>query len=150
LWRAWGYCFDPGSAAGRGWLIVVDSVDPVLVVDDLNTMTRIVDGMLRKCGFTNVEQCHDGPTALQKLREKPFLFMMTDREMPGMNGLELVREIRADPKIRNVPIVIMSASSEAQHAEAAIAAGANFFMTKPFNLTTLKDVITQLLRPAQG
>jgi hypothetical protein len=94
LWRAWGYCFDPGSAAGRGWLIVVDSVDPVLVVDDLNTMTRIVDGMLRKCGFTNVEQCHDGPTALQKLREKPFLFMMTDREMPGMNGLELVREIR--------------------------------------------------------
>ncbi|MGB8138398.1 MAG: response regulator, partial [Pseudolabrys sp.] len=70
-------------------------------------MTRIVDGMLRKCGFTNVEQCHDGPTALQKLREKPFLFMMTDRETPGMNGLELVREIRADPKIRNVPIVIM-------------------------------------------
>ena len=115
---------------------MVDYVDPVLVVDDLNTMTRIVDGMLRKCGFTNVEQCHDGPTALQKLREKPFLFMMTDREMPGMNGLELVREIRADPKIRNVPIVIMSASSEAQHAEAAITAGANFFMTKPFNLTT--------------
>ena len=62
----------------------------------------------------------------------------------------LVREIRADPKIRNVPIVIMSASSEAQHAEAAIAAGANFFMTKPFNLTTLKDVITQLMRPPQG
>ena len=65
--------------------------------------------------------------------------MMTDREMPGMNGLELVREIRADPKIRNVPIVIMSASSEAQHAEAAITAGANFFMTKPFNLTTGRD-----------
>jgi CheY-like chemotaxis protein len=77
---------------------VVDSVDPVLVVDDLNTMTRIVDGMLRKCGFTNVEQCHDGPTALQKLREKPFLFMMTDREMPGMNGLELVREIPENPQ----------------------------------------------------
>src|SRR4029079_13804433 len=131
-------------------MVLVDDVDPVLVVDDLNTMTRIVDGMLRKCGFTNVEQGHDGPTPLQKTREKPFLFMMTDREMPGMNGLELVREIRADPKIRNVPIVIMSASSEAQHAEAAIAAGANFFMTKPFNLTTLKDVITQLMRPPQG
>ena len=87
---------------------MVDDVDPVLVVDDLNTMTRIVDGMLRKCGFTNVEQCHDGPTALQKLREKPFLFMITDREMPGMNGLELVRELRADPKIRNVPIIIFS------------------------------------------
>jgi two-component system chemotaxis response regulator CheY len=113
-------------------------------------MTRIVDGMLRKCGFTNVDQVHDGPTALQKLREKPYLFVVTDREMPGMNGLELARAIRADPKIRSVPVVIMSASSEPQHAEAAIAAGANFFMTKPFNLTTLKDVITQLMRPSQS
>jgi two-component system chemotaxis response regulator CheY len=113
-------------------------------------MTRIVDGMLRKCGFTNVDQVHDGPTALQKLREKSYLFVVTDREMPGMNGLELARAIRADPKIRSVPVVIMSASSESQHAEAAIAAGANFFMTKPFNLTTLKDVITQLMRPPQS
>ncbi len=128
---------------------MVDYVDPVLFVDDLNTMTRIVDGMLRKCGFMNVEQVHDGPTALQKLREKSFLFVITDREMPGINGLELVREIRADPKIRNVPLVIMSASSETKHAEAAMAAGANFFMTKLFNLTTLKDVITQLMRPQQ-
>lgn len=129
---------------------MVDYVDPVLVVDDLNTMTRIVDGMLRKCGFSNIDQVHDGPTALQKLREKSYLFVITDREMPGMNGLELAREIRADPKIRNVPLVIMSASSEAQHAEAAMAAGANFFMTKPFNLTTLKDVLTQLMRPQQN
>jgi len=96
----------------------------VLVVDDLNTMTRIVYGMLRKCGFANVDQVHDGPTALQKLREKSYLFVVGDREMPGMNGLELAREIRADPKIRNVPLVIMSASSEPQHAEAAIAAAA--------------------------
>jgi len=129
---------------------LVDYVDPVLVVDDLNTMTRIVSGMLQKCGFTNIDQVHDGPTALQKLREKSYLFVITDREMPGMNGLELVREIRADPKIRSVPLVVMSASSEAQHAEAAMAAGANFFMTKPFNLTTLKDVITQLMRPSQS
>jgi CheY-like chemotaxis protein len=63
-------------------------------------MTRIVDGMLRKCGFANVDQVHDGPTALQKLREKSYLFVVSDREMPGMNGLELAREIRADPKIR--------------------------------------------------
>lgn len=133
-----------------GDLILVDYVDPVLVVDDLNTMTRIVDGMLRKCGFQNVDQCHDGPTALQKMREKSYLFVITDREMPGMNGLELAREIRGDPKIRSVPLVIMSASSEAKHAEAAMAAGANFFMTKPFNLTTLKDVITQLMRPQQS
>ena len=122
----------------------------MLVVDDLNTMTRIVDGTLRKCGFVNVDQVHDGPTVLQKLREKSYLFVVTDREMPGMDSLELAREIRADPKIRNVPLVIMSASSEPQHAEAAIAADAIFFMTKPFNLTTLKDVIAQLMRPPQS
>jgi two-component system, chemotaxis family, chemotaxis protein CheY len=102
--------------------------------------------MLRKCGSANVDQVHDGPTALQKLREKSYLFVVSDREMPGMNGLELAREIRADPKIRNAPLVIMSASSEPQHAEAAIAAGAKFFMTKPFNLTTLKVVIRQSLQ----
>jgi two-component system chemotaxis response regulator CheY len=144
-----GACHSQAWPDGGG-LTLVDYVDPVLVVDDLNTMTRIVDGMLRKCGFTNIDQVHDGPTALQKLREKSYLFVITDREMPGMNGLELAREIRADPKIRSVPLVIMSASSEAQHAEAAMAAGANFFMTKPFNLTTLKDVITQLMRPTQS
>jgi two-component system, chemotaxis family, chemotaxis protein CheY len=127
------------SLARRGDLTLVDYVEPVLVVDDLNTMTRIVEGMLRKCGFQNVDQCHDGPTALQKMREKSYLFVITDREMPGMNGLELAREIRGDPKIRSVPLVIMSASSEAKHAEAAMAAGANFFMTKPFNLTTGRD-----------
>jgi len=65
----------------------------------------------------------------------------------AVNASRGMAEIRADPKIRSVPLVIMSASSEAQHAEAAMAAGANFFMTKPFNLTTLKDVITQLMRP---
>jgi PleD family two-component response regulator len=64
-------------------LTLVDYADPVLVVDELNTMTRIVDGMLRKGGFTNVKQLHDEPTALQKLRKKPFLFVMSDRQMPG-------------------------------------------------------------------
>lgn len=113
-------------------------------------MTRIVDGMLRKCGFTNVEQCHDWPTALQKLREKQFLFMMRDREMPRHERARAGARDPQRPENSERPIIIMSASSEAQHAEAAIAAGANFFMTKPFNLTTLKDVITQLMRPPQG
>ena len=77
---------------------MVDYVDPVLVVDDLNTMTRIVDGMLRKCGFANIDQVHDGPTALQKLREKSYLFVVSDREMPGMNGLELARRFAPTQK----------------------------------------------------
>src|SRR5215510_1198216 len=112
-----------GARHSRAWpeggdLTLLDYVDPVLVVDDLNTMTRIVDGMLRKCGFVNVDQVHDGPTALQKLREKPYLFVVTDREMPGMNGLELAREIAAEPKVPRLLIVIMAVSFEPQNAVA--------------------------------
>lgn len=118
-----------------------------MVVDDLHTMTRIVDSMLRKCGFTQIEQVHDGATALEMLRDRTFLLVLSDREMPEMTGLDLVRAVRADARIRSVPFVIMSASAQPKDAEEAIAAGANTFLTKPFNLTTLRDVIVNLLRP---
>ena len=125
---------------------MTDFSQPVLVLDDVHTMTRIVDSMLRKCGFTNVEQVHDAATALQKLRTQPYLFVISDREMPGMSGLDFVREVRADSKIGYLPIIMMSASSNSQLAEEAIAAGANAFLNKPFTLTTLRDVFVQVLR----
>jgi two-component system chemotaxis response regulator CheY len=103
--------------------------------------------MLRKCGFTDVEQVHSGEAALQKLRGRSFLLVLSDREMPEMTGLDLVRAVRADARIRSVPFVIMSASAKPEDAAEAIAAGANTFLTKPFNLTTLRDVIVNLLRP---
>ena len=121
-------------------MIVVDYVDPVLVVDDLNTMTRIVDGMLRKCGFTNVEQCHDGPTALQKLREKPFLFMMTDREMPGMNGLELAHEAR---RLRPGLPVLLTSGYEREAAEESPGSPTPFeLLRKPYR----REELAQALR----
>lgn len=126
---------------------MVDFSLPVLIVDDLHTMTRIVDSMLRKCGFTRIEQVHDGATALQRLRDRTFLLVLSDWEMPEMTGLDLVRAVRADATIRSVPFIIMSASAKPQDAEEAIAAGANTFLTKPFNLTTLRDVIVNLVRP---
>jgi len=127
---------------------LVDFSLPIMVVDDLRTMTRIVDSMLRKCGFAQVEQVHDAATALRMLRDRTFLLVLSDREMPEMTGLDLVRAVRADACIRSVPFVMMSASAEPKVAEEAIAAGANTFLTKPFNLTTLRDVIGSLLRPA--
>lgn len=131
---------------GRGPYMVDFSL-PILVLDDLHTMTRIVDSMLRKCGFTQIEQVHDASAALQRLRERTFLMVLSDREMPQMSGLDFVRAVRGDASIRSVPIVIMSASSAPQDAEEAIAAGANTFLTKPFTLSTLRDVIGSLLRP---
>jgi two-component system chemotaxis response regulator CheY len=126
---------------------VVDFAQPILVVDDVHTMTRIVDAMLRKCGFSAIEQVHDAATALQRIKEQPFLFVLSDREMPDMTGIDLVRAVRADAKTAYVPFIMMSASNEPKDAEAAIAAGANTFITKPFSQTTLRDVIANLLRP---
>ena len=119
----------------------------MLVVDDLNTMTRIVDSMLRKCGFGHIEQVHDGRTALARLKTRPYQFVLSDREMPDMTGIDLVRAVRAEPRIAFVPIIMMSASTDPKDAEAAIAAGANTFITKPFSQTTLQDVIANLMRP---
>jgi two-component system chemotaxis response regulator CheY len=117
-----------------------------MILDDLNTMTRIVDSMLRKCGFTNTDQVHDAATALQMLRNQSYLFVISDREMPGMTGVDFVREVRADSKISFVPIIMMSASSSSKLAEEAIAAGANAFLTKPFTINALRDVFVQQLR----
>ena len=125
---------------------LIDFSQPVLVLDDVHTMTRIVDSMLRKCGFAAIEQVHDAATALQRVRAEQFLFVISDREMPGMTGLEFVREVRADSKIGYLPIIMMSANSNSKLAEEAIAAGANAFLTKPFTLTTLRDVLVQVLR----
>ncbi len=110
------------------------------------TMTRIVDSMLQKCGFTTIEQVHDVAKALQRVRAQRYLFVISDREMPGMTGLDFVREVRADSKIGRLPIIMMSANSNSKLAEEAIAAGANAFLTKPFTLTTLRDVFVQILR----
>lgn len=125
---------------------MVDFAQPVLVVDDLTTMTRIVDAMLRKCGFSVIEQVHDAAAALQRIKDRPFLFVLSDREMPNMTGIDLVRAVRADAKTAYVPFIMMSASNAPKDAEAAIAAGANTFITKPFSQTTLQDVIANLLR----
>lgn len=125
----------------------MDFAQPVLVVDDLRTMTRIVEAMLLKCGFSVIEQVHDAATALQRIKDQPFLFVLSDREMPDMTGIDLVRAVRADAKTAYVPFIMMSASNEAKDAEEAIAAGANTFITKPFSQTTLRDVIANLMRP---
>jgi len=125
---------------------LVDFSQPVLVVDDLKTMTRIVDSMLRKCGFSNIEQVHDGRTALQRLQSQFYLFVVTDGEMPEMTGLELLGKARAQSIFRHVPFIVMSANTDARYAEAAMAAGASAFLTKPFSVTTLQDVLKQLLR----
>lgn len=125
---------------------MADLSQPILVLDDLNTMTRIVDAMLRKCGFTNIEQVHDAATALIRMREQTFMLVLSDREMPEMNGIDFVRAVRADPGIRGTPVIMMSASDDPKHAETAIAAGASVFLKKPFNLTTLRDAVAHLLR----
>ena len=120
----------------------------ILIVEDDAVVAADLAGKLERAGYRSVGIAADGEDAVETAKTlAPDLVLMDIRLAGPMDGIKTAERIQS---IRNVPIVIMSASSEAQHAEAAIAAGANFFMTKPFNLTTLKDVITQLMRPPQG
>jgi len=127
---------------------LIDLSQPVLVVDDHKTMTRILDTMLRKCGFSNIDQVNDGQTAFERLQRQSYQFVLSDGEMPGMSGLDLVKKIRAEAQFKSIPFVLVSANTDAKYAEAAMAAGASAFLTKPFSVTTLQDVLKQLLRPA--
>jgi two-component system chemotaxis response regulator CheY len=129
---------------------MVDFAQPILVVDDLKTMTNIVESLLRKCGFTNIEQVNDPNAALEKIQAKRYQLVVSDGEMPDMNGLELLREVRTNSKYAHVPFIIMSANTGPRYAEAAMAAGANAFLTKPFSATTLRDVIVQIFRTTES
>jgi two-component system chemotaxis response regulator CheY len=129
---------------------MVDFSQPILVVDDLKTMTNIVESLLRKCGFTNIEQVNDPNAALQKIQANHYLLVVSDGEMPDMNGLDLLRQVRAGPKFAQVPFIIMSANTGPRYAEAAMTAGANAFLTKPFSATTLRDVIVQIFRALES
>ena len=126
----------------------MDFAQPVLVVVDLRTMTRIVEAMLLKCGFSVIEQVDDAATALQRIKDQPFLFVLSDRDMLDMTGIDLVvRAVRAYAKTAMFRSST-SASNEAKDAEEAIAAGANTFITKPFSQTTLRaNAIANLMRP---
>ncbi len=113
----------------------------ILIVDDYKTMLRIIRNLLNQLGFQNVEEATDGGAALQKLRERNFGLVISDWNMEPMTGLQLLKEVRADIKLKSTPFIMVTAESKTENVVAAKEAGVNNYIVKPFNAATLKSKI---------
>jgi two-component system chemotaxis response regulator CheY len=120
---------------------------PILIVDDYKTMLKIIRNLLKQLGFTNVEEATDGSEALGKLRDGEFDLVISDWNMEPMTGLQLLKEVRADARLRPVPFIIITAESKIENVVAAKEAGVSNYIVKPFNAATLKAKLTSVLGP---
>ena len=114
---------------------------PVLVVDDYNTMVRIIRNLLRQVGFHDIDDASDGISALNRLRKKQYGLVISDWNMEPMTGYDLLKEMRADPKLATVPFIMITAESKTENVIAAKQAGVSNYIVKPFNAQTLKTKI---------
>lgn len=116
-----------------------------LVVDDFSTMRRIVKGLLVELGYNDVTEADDGSTALPMLRNGSFDFLITDWNMPGMPGLELLKAVRSDPKLAKLPVLMLTAEAKREQIIEAAQAGVSGYVIKPFTAVTLKEKIDKIL-----
>ncbi|HXS87841.1 MAG TPA: chemotaxis response regulator CheY [Steroidobacteraceae bacterium] len=119
-----------------------------LVVDDFSTMRRIVKNLLNDLGYANVAEADDGKTALPMLQAGGFDFLVTDWNMPGMPGLDLLKAVRADPKLAKMPVLMLTAEAKREQIIEAAQAGVNGYVIKPFTAITLKEKIDKILGAA--
>ena len=123
---------------------MADSNLHFLVVDDFNTMRRIVRNLLKELGYTNVEEAEDGTDALHKLQAGDFNFVITDWNMPNMDGLELLHRIRADGKLAEMPVLMVTAEARKENIIAAAQAGASGYVVKPFTAAILEEKLNKI------
>lgn len=116
----------------------------ILIVDDFSTMRRIIKNLLRDLGFTNTQEADDGSTALPMLRSGDFDFLVTDWNMPGMTGIELLKEVRADQKLVSLPVLMVTAEAKRDQIIEAAQAGVNGYVVKPFTAQVLKEKIDKI------
>ena len=121
--------------------MAIDMSMPVLVVDDYNTMIRIIRNLLKQLGFEDVDDASDGSAALNKLREKKYGLVISDWNMEPMTGYELLKRVRADESLFATPFIMVTAESKTENVIAAKKAGVNNYIVKPFNAQTLKTKI---------
>ncbi len=115
-----------------------------LVVDDFSTMRRIVRNLLKELGFTNVDEAEDGVVALQKLESGGFDFVVTDWNMPNMDGLTLLQSIRKAPHLKHLPVLMITAEAKKENIIAAAQAGASGYIVKPFTSATLAEKLQKI------
>ena len=123
---------------------MVDPKMKILVVDDFSTMRRIVRNLLKELGFANVEEAEDGAVALQRLQEGGFDFVVTDWNMPNMDGLQLLQTIRSTPSLQHLPVLMITAEAKKENIIAAAQAGASGYIVKPFTAATLAEKLQKI------
>ena len=123
----------------------VDMGMPILIVDDYKTMLRIIRNLLKQLGFNNVDEATDGSAALQKLRDKEYRLVISDWNMEPMSGMQLLTEVRADTKLKELPFIMITAESKTENVIAAKEAGVSNYIVKPFNAATLKTKLSAVL-----
>ncbi len=116
----------------------------ILIVDDFSTMRRIIKNLLRDLGFSNTQEADDGTTALPMLQSGDFNFLVTDWNMPGMAGIDLLKKVRADENLSGLPVLMVTAESKRDQIVEAAQAGVNGYIVKPFTAQTLKEKIDKI------
>lgn len=123
---------------------MIDKSLRILVVDDFPTMRRIVRNLLKELGFMNVDEAEDGVGGLAKLQSGEYAIVVSDWNMPNMDGLTLLKTIRADPKLATLPVLMVTAEAKKENIVAAALAGANGYVVKPFTAAILEEKITRI------
>ncbi|WP_262461996.1 chemotaxis response regulator CheY [Alloalcanivorax balearicus] len=123
---------------------MVDKNMSILVVDDFPTMRRIIRSLLKELGFGNVDEAEDGQEALTKLRGGGFQFVVSDWNMPNLDGLEMLKQIRADGDLNHLPVLMVTAEAKKENIIAAAQAGANGYIVKPFTAVTLEEKLNKI------
>jgi two-component system chemotaxis response regulator CheY len=116
-----------------------------LVVDDFSTMRRIIRNLLKELGYNNVDEAEDGSIGLAKLKRESFDFVVSDWNMPVMDGLQLLQAVRADATLSHLPVLMVTAEAKKENILAAAQAGASGYIVKPFTAATLDEKITKIL-----
>ena len=122
----------------------------ILVVDDFSTMRRIVKNLLVEIGFNNIVEADDGNTALPILENGGIDFLVTDWNMPGMPGIDLLKAVRADPKLSALPVLMVTAEAKREQILEAAEAGVNGYVVKPFTADTLKQKVDKVFERLEG
>lgn len=122
----------------------------ILIVDDFSTMRRIIKNLMRDLGFTNTHEADDGSTALPMLKSGDFDFLITDWNMPGMSGIDLLKEVRADGKLASLPVLMVTAEAKRDQIIEAAQAGVNGYVVKPFTAQVLKEKIDKIFERVEG
>ncbi|WP_295626842.1 chemotaxis response regulator CheY [uncultured Nitrosomonas sp.] len=118
----------------------------ILVVDDFSTMRRIIRNLLKELGFVNVDEAEDGASALRKLQDGNFDFIVSDWNMPNMDGLTMLQNVRANSALKNIPVLMVTAEAKKENIVAAAQAGASGYIVKPFTAIVLEEKLNKIFQ----